>query len=164
MSVDDQSLTAALVEHKKLLGSEVVIDEPVKHISQMRGIIDLMLSRATKQHRANQLTHLVVELKAPKVKIGSDEVTQIQGYAFSVMSDPRFDKVGVTWNFWVISDTLDRYTEHLVQDETGVILSKPNVNIYAKTWAQVLDENRARLKFFQDHLNVQVDREASLQY
>ncbi|KVV37002.1 hypothetical protein WK81_25735 [Burkholderia ubonensis] len=164
LSVDDQSLTTALVEHKKLLGSEVVIDEPVKHISQMRGIIDLMLSRATKQHRANQLTHLVVELKAPKVKIGSDEVTQIQGYAFSVMSDPRFDKVGVTWNFWVISDTLDRYTEHLVQDETGVILSKPNVNIYAKTWAQVLDENRARLKFFQDHLNVQVDREASLQY
>ncbi|KVU01340.1 hypothetical protein WK62_18075 [Burkholderia ubonensis] len=164
LSVDDQSLTMALVEHKKLLGSEVVIDEPVKHISQMRGIIDLMLSRATKQHRANQLTHLVVELKAPKVKIGSDEVTQIQGYAFSVMSDPRFDKVGVTWNFWVISDTLDRYTEHLVQDETGVILSKPNVNIYAKTWAQVLDENRARLKFFQDHLNVQVDREASLQY
>ncbi|KVA06540.1 ATP-binding protein [Burkholderia ubonensis] len=164
LSVDDQSLTTALVEHKKLLGSEVVIDEPVKHISQMRGIIDLMLSRATKQHRANQLTHLVVESKAPKVKIGSDEVTQIQGYAFSVMSDPRFDKVGVTWNFWVISDTLDRYTEHLVQDETGVILSKPNVNIYAKTWAQVLDENRARLKFFQDHLNVQVDREASLQY
>ncbi|KWE58590.1 hypothetical protein WL76_06620 [Burkholderia ubonensis] len=164
LSVDDQSLTTALLEHKKLLGSEVVIDEPVKHISQMRGIIDLMLSRATKQHRANQLTHLVVELKAPKVKIGSDEVTQIQGYAFSVMSDPRFDKVGVTWNFWVISDTLDRYTEHLVQDETGVILSKPNVNIYAKTWAQVLDENRARLKFFQDHLNVQVDREASLQY
>jgi hypothetical protein len=70
----------------------------------------------------------------------------------------------VAWNFWVISDTLDKYTEHLVRDETGMILSKPNVNIYAKTWAQVLDENRARLKFFQDHLNVRVDREASLQY
>jgi hypothetical protein len=164
LSVDDRSLSAALVEHKKLLGTEVAIDEPVKHVSQTRGIIDLMLSRATKQHRANQLTHLVVELKAPKVRIGSDEVTQIQGYAFSVMSDPRFQKVGVTWNFWMISDTLDKYTEHLVRDETGMILSKPNVNIYAKTWAQVLDENRARLKFFQDHLNVRVDREASLQY
>jgi len=31
----------------------------VKHISQTRGIVDLMLSKATKQHRANQLTHLV---------------------------------------------------------------------------------------------------------
>ena len=164
LSVDDQSLTKALVEHKKMLDPKIIIDEPVKHISQTRGIVDLMLSRATKQHRANRLSHLVVELKAPKVPIGSDEVTQIQGYAFSVMADPRFSKVGVTWAFWVISDELQPYTEHLVKDETGLILEKPNVNIYAKTWAQVLDENRSRLKFFQDHLDVQVDRDASLKY
>jgi hypothetical protein len=164
LSVDDQSLTKVLVEHKKMLDPKIMIDEPVKHISQTRGIVDLMLSRATKQHRANRLSHLVVELKAPKVPIGSDEVTQIQGYAFSVMADPRFSKVGVTWAFWVISDELQPYTEHLVKDETGLILEKPNVNIYAKTWAQVLDENRSRLKFFQDHLDVQVDRDASLKY
>ncbi|MCA3799595.1 type I restriction enzyme HsdR N-terminal domain-containing protein, partial [Burkholderia sp.] len=164
LSVDDQSLTQVLIEHKKMLDPKIVIDEPVKHISQTRGIVDLMLSRATKQHRANRLSHLVVELKAPKVSIGSDEVTQIQGYAFSVMADPRFSKVGVTWNFWAISDQLATYTEQLVKDETGLILEKPNVNIYAKTWAQVLDENRARLKFFQDHLDVQVDRDASLKY
>lgn len=164
LSVDDQSLTKVLVEHKKMLDPKIMIDEPVRHISQTRGIVDLMLSRATKQHRANRLSHLVVELKAPKVPIGSDEVTQIQGYAFSVMADPRFSKVGVTWAFWVISDELQPYTEHLVKDETGLILEKPNVNIYAKTWAQVLDENRSRLMFFQDHLNVQVDRDASLKY
>jgi hypothetical protein len=164
LSVGDQSLTQALIAHKKALDPKIVIDEPVKHISQTRGIVDLMLSKATKQYRANRLSHLVVELKAPKVDIGSDEVTQIQGYAFSVMADPRFSKVGVTWNFWVISDKLAPYTEQLVRDETGLILEKPNVNIYAKTWAQVLEENRARLKFFQDHLNVQVDRDASLKY
>lgn len=164
LSVDDQSLTQVLVEHKKMLDPEIMIDEPVKHISQTRGIVDLMLSRATKQHRANRLSHLVVELKAPRVPIGADEVTQIQGYAFSVMEDQRFSKVGVTWAFWVISDELKPYTEHLVKDETGLILEKPNINIYAKTWAQVLDENRARLKFFQDHLDVQVDRDASLKY
>lgn len=164
LSVDDQSLTQVLVEHKKMLDPTIMIDEPVKHISQTRGIVDLMLSRATKQHRTNRLSHLIVELKAPKVPIGSDEVTQIQGYAFSVMADPRFSKVGVTWTFWVISDELKPYTEHLVKDDTGLILEKPNVNIFAKTWAQVLDENRARLKFFQDHLDVQVDRDASLKY
>jgi len=164
LSVDDQSLTQVLIEHKKMLDPKIVIDEPVKHVSQTRGIVDLMLSKATRQHRANQLSHLVVELKAPKVDIGSDEVTQIQGYAFSVMSDPRFAKVGVTWNFWVISDKLAPYTEHLVQDESGLILAKPNVNIYAKTWGQVLDENRARMKFFQDRLDVQVDKTSSLKY
>jgi len=165
LSVNDQSLTAALVEHKKLLRTEVVIDEPVKHIYQKLGILDLMLSKATKRHRANQLTHLVVELKAPKVKIGPDEVTQIQGYAFSVMEDARFSKVGVTWNFWVISDELTPYVEKLV-GESGILHKNPDANltIYAKTWAQILDENRARMKFFQDSLQVEADKPAALKY
>ncbi|WP_151073013.1 hypothetical protein [Cupriavidus oxalaticus] len=38
------------------------------------------------------------------------------------------------------------------------------LSIYAKTWGQVIEENRARLKFFQDALEVQADREASLKY
>jgi hypothetical protein len=164
LSVDDQSLTQVLVEHKKMLDPNVVIDAPVKHISQTRGIVDLMLSKATKLHRANQLTHLVVELKAPKVSIGAAEVTQIESYAFSVMNDPRFRQVGTTWVFWVISDELAPYTQHRVLDAAGLIHTKDNVSIYAKTWAQVLDENRARLKFFQDKLEVQVDKESSLKY
>ncbi|MNT73221.1 hypothetical protein D3C72_2118970 [compost metagenome] len=49
-------------------------------------------------------------------------------------------------------------------DAAGLIHSKDNVSIYAKTWAQVLDENRARLKFFQDKLEVQVDKASSLKY
>jgi len=163
LSVNDQSLTTALVEHRKALRSDIIIDEPVKHVFQTRGIVDLMLSRATRQHVANQLTHLVVELKAPKVKIGHEEITQIQGYAFSVMDDSRFSKVGVTWNFWVISDELTPYAEKLAGD-AGVLLTKPNVNIYAKTWGQILDENRSRLKFFQEHLDVQVDHDESLKY
>lgn len=164
LSVDDQSLTQVLVEHKKMLDPNVVIDAPVKHISQTRGIVDLMLSKATKQHRANQLTHLVVELKAPKVPIAAAEVTQIESYAFSVMNDARFKQVGTTWVFWVISDELASYTEHRVQDAAGLIHTKANLSIYAKTWAQVLDENRARLKFFQDRLEVQVDKASSLKY
>ncbi|KVS70173.1 ATP-binding protein [Burkholderia cepacia] len=165
LSVNDQSLTSALVEHQKLLRTEVVIDEPVKHIYQKQGILDLMLSKATKGHRANQLTHLVVELKAPKVKIGPDEVAQIQGYAFSVMEDARFSKVGVTWNFWVISDELTPYVEKLV-GESGILHKNPdsNLTIYAKTWGQILDENRARMKFFQDSLQVEVDKPAALKY
>ncbi|MCY1266704.1 Histidine kinase-, DNA gyrase B-, and HSP90-like ATPase [compost metagenome] len=164
LSVDDQSLTQVLIAHKKMLDPHVVIDAPVKHISQTRGIVDLMLSKATKQHRANQLTHLIVELKAPKVPVAAAEVTQIESYAFSVMNDPRFKQVGTTWVFWIISDELAPYTEHRVLDAAGLIHAKDNVSIYAKTWAQVLDENRARLKFFQDKLEVQVDKASSLKY
>jgi hypothetical protein len=43
-----------------------------------------MLSRATRRHRADDIEHLVVELKAPKVKIGADEITQALKYAMAV--------------------------------------------------------------------------------
>lgn len=36
LSVDDQSLTEVLRSHKKILGEDIVIDAPVKHVSRAR--------------------------------------------------------------------------------------------------------------------------------
>lgn len=164
LSVDDQSLTEVLRKHRKLLGDHLVIDEPVKHITKTRGIVDLMLSKAIRQHRANTLTHLVVELKAPSVKINADEVMQVEKYAFSVMKDERFRNVDTTWVFWAISDDLGDYATQRMNDSSGLILSKANISIFVKTWAQVIDENRARLQFFQERLEFQADRQSSLKH
>ena len=63
--VSDKDLRNVLVKHKKLLGSPISIEDPVKVVGQKRAIIDLMLSRSTRRHRADDIEHLVVELKAP---------------------------------------------------------------------------------------------------
>lgn len=164
LSVDDQSLTEVLRKHKKLLGEDTVIDAPVKHVSQERGIVDLMLSRATRQHRANGLTHLVVELKAPLVKIDGKEIGQIEGYAASVVTDERFRNVGVQWQFWAISDDLGPVGKFRVGQGDGEIMRQGNVSIYLKTWSQVIDENRARLQFFQEKLEYQADKGSALRH
>jgi hypothetical protein len=164
ISVDDQSLTEVLRKHKKLLGEEVVINEPVRHISKDRGIVDLMLSRAIRRHRMNDLTHLVVELKAPKVKIDAKEITQVEEYAFSVMADERFRNVRTTWQFWVVSDDFGEYARGRITDESGAILTKDRFSIFVKTWAQVIEENRIRLQFFQERLEYQADKGASLKH
>jgi hypothetical protein len=164
LSVDDKSLTEVLRKHRKLLGDDIVIDEPVKHIFQERGIVDLMLSRAIRRHKADELNHLVVELKAPKVKIDMEEVTQIEGYALSVMSDERFKNVDTVWAFWVISDDYGDYAKYRMINTNGVIKEAENISIWIKTWAQVLDENRARLQFFQERLEYQADKDTSIQY
>ena len=164
LSVSDKGLTAVLQKHRKLLGDEIVIDRPVKHISQERGIVDLMLSRALRRHRADELEHLVIELKRPKVKIDDDGVTQIEKYAITVASDERFRTVnGVRWTFWAISDDVDQYAAYRM-DERGVISSKNNVTVGIKTWAQIIEENKARLQFFQEKLEHQVDDETALQH
>ncbi len=164
LSVDDQSLTEVLRKHRKLLDDDIVIDDPVKHISQERGIVDLMLSRTIRRHKADELTHLVVELKAPKVKIDDEAVTQIEKYAFSVKKDERFRGVNTTWVFWAISDDYGDYASQRMTDSSGLIYKKDNAAIYVKTWAQVIDQNRARLQFFQERLEYQADKGTSLKH
>lgn len=164
LSVDDQTLTEVLRSHKKLLGEDIIIDEPVKHVSQTRGIVDLMLSRAIRRHKANDLYHLVIELKRPKVKITAKEIIQTKGYAASVMKDERFRSVNTQWVFWAISDDFDDSAEFDMQDSSGIIHSKQNCKIYVKTWAQVIDENRVRLQFFKERLEYQADKGNSLKF
>jgi hypothetical protein len=166
LSVDDMSLTEVLRKHKALLGEDIVIDVPVKHVSQTRGIVDLMLSRQIRRHRANDLTHLVVELKAPNVKIDSGEISQIEGYAASVTADERFRNVDVKWVFWVISDDVGPVGKFKIGENTssGLIHKSANVSIHIKTWAQVLDDNRARMQFFQERLEFNVDKGDALKH
>ena len=70
LTVDDQSLTAVLRKHRKLIGEQTVIDQPVKQIDGKVGIVDLMLSRSVPQNHADEREHLIVELKRPSVKVG----------------------------------------------------------------------------------------------
>jgi hypothetical protein len=166
LSVNDKSLTEVLKQHRKLVGDDIVIDEPVKHISKTRGIIDLMFSRALRRHRAEELEHLIVELKAPRVKIDTDEITQIEHYAISVAEDSRFRTAnGVKWTFWVLSDDIGKYGEFRLKSTTnGIIQQSGNVTIGIKTWAQIIQENKARLQFFQEKLEHQADQGASLKF
>lgn len=162
LSVSDRGLTAVLAKHREILGNEIVIDKPVRHVSQERGIVDLMLSRTLRRHRADELEHLIVELKRPQVKIGDKEVAQIEKYAISVAADERFRTVkGVKWTFWAISDDVDKYARYRM-GEGGVISSKDNILVGIKTWGQVVEENKARLQFFQERLEHQVDDSSTL--
>ena len=151
-------------KHRKLLGEDIVIDSPVKHISQERGIVDLMFSRTLQRHRADELEHLVVELKRPRVKISDKGVTQVEKYAITVAKDERFRTVdGVKWTFWAVSDDVDQYGAYRM-DERGVISSKNNVTVGIKTWGQIIQENKARLQFFQEKLEHQVDDQIALKH
>jgi hypothetical protein len=163
LSVDDRSLTEVLRKHLKAQGMEGEVDAPVRHVSKTRGIVDLMLSRAIRRHSASDLTHLVVELKAPKVKVDAKEIVQIEEYANSVMADERFRGLNVCWSFWLLCDDYGSYARSRIGDSnTGMITTRDNFRIYVKTWAQVLEDNRSRLQFFQEKLEYQVDRDTSL--
>lgn len=165
----DKDLTNVLRAHREKLDPHLVVDEPVKLVYRTRGIVDLMLSRSQKRHRANDFEHLVIELKAPKVKLNASHVTQIEDYARAVAKDPRFHRVaGVRWHFWLISDEYDEYVEERIMggpDPLRRLISKTaTAAIGIKTWGEILDENRSRLQFVQEKLEHNADEGQALSY
>lgn len=158
----DRELTTVLKAHKEKLDPDLIIDEPVKLLIRKRGIVDLMLSRAQKRHRADDYEHLVVELKAPKVKLTSKELTQIKDYALSVARDDRYHRVkGVKWHFWLVSDSYDDFVQSEIASgpdpDRRLINRGPNFSIGVKTWGEILDENNARLQFVKQALEHNAD-------
>lgn len=169
LTVDDQSLTEVLRKHRTLLGDDVVIDSPVKRIDGKVGIVDLMLSRSVPQSRADELEHLVVELKRPSVKVGADEISQTEKYAYTVANDERFRHVKTSWNFWVVSNDLDAFAQVKTRQKDrprGLVSDADDgrVKVWVKTWAEILTEGKGRMRFVQEHFQANVDPDRSLKY
>ena len=68
-----------------------------------------------------------------------------------------------TWTFWAISDDVSQYAAFRM-DDRGVISSKDGVSVGIRTWGQIIEENKARLQFFQEKLEHQVDDETALKH
>lgn len=167
--VSDQDLKRVLERHKKHLDPSISIDDPVKVVGKKRGIIDLMFSRVTRRHRADDREHLVVELKSPSIKIGADAITQAKKYAMAVLGDDRFHTVkGISWHFWLVSNAYDDYARNEI--DTGpdpdrrLIMRGANVKVGIKTWGELIEENRARLQFFQETLQHTADESAAMRH
>lgn len=165
----DKDLTNVLKAHKDKLDPDIIIDEPVSVVGKSRGIVDLMLSRSQRRHRANDIEHLVIELKAPKVVLSAKDMTQIEGYALAVEKDARFNGVqGLKWHFWLVSD---EYNEEVAARIEGgpdpqrrLISRRTRVSVGVKTWSEIIEENLARLQFIKDALEHKVDDGQALAY
>ncbi|MFZ4603858.1 MAG: ATP-binding protein [Caulobacterales bacterium] len=169
IAADDQNLTNVLRKHLALIGEDVVVDDPVKRTDGSDGVVDLMLSRCIMRPGTAEREHLIVELKRPSVDIGLAEANQIESYAMAVIDDPRFKDTRTRWVFWAIAKDIkpdvrrraaqaNRPAGILYQDAEG------RVTVWVKTWAEVLEDARARMRFFQDMLGYTPDRDASREH
>lgn len=168
LMVSDQSLDAVLKRHLQELGRVPGPGglSPVLREDGRKGIIDLLLGRA---HRGSVgREHLVVELKAPKVRIGQTEVAQIKSYAKAVVGDPQFRDARVAWDFWVISTEMD----DVVREDAGapnrppgcIAEWKDGVRIWARTWSEIIDDCEDRLHFYRERLNHDPATEHAVEY
>ncbi|MCC3653358.1 ATP-binding protein [Streptomyces sp. S07_1.15] len=166
LHVSDRSLNEVLRRHCHLLGREAPSCEPVLRADGRKGIVDLMLSRASRQ-RQGERHHLVVELKRPSVLLGMAELGQISGYAQAVMGDDRFRDTRVTWDFWLIGNTVDgnlRQMAHQRGRAPGCAVDQPSYRVWVRTWGEVIQDFEERLRFYREQLEYESTSQHAMDY
>jgi hypothetical protein len=165
----DRGLKAVLERHRDLLAPDIDIEDPVRVYNQKTAIVDLMFSRTMRRHRSDSIEHLIVELKAPSVVIGADETTQIRKYHLAVTGDERFNTVqGLRWHFIVVSNAYDELTKADLDSgpdsDRRLLMRNSRATVAVRTWGEIIDENKARLQFFQESLQHSATSEQAMAY
>jgi hypothetical protein len=169
LTVSDRGLTEVLKKHLELTERTVLDDSPVTLIDDGKGILDLVLSRTIPQTNPTEHEHLVIELKRPSFKLDSESITQVEKYAFAIAADERFRDTTTSWSFWVVSNDYDDFVRQRAsqsgQPRGQIYISEDKrLRISVRTWAILLDECRARLRFFQERLAYNATHESGLEY
>lgn len=168
LTTSDKSLDTVLAKHQSLLGRPTEDDpEPVRGEDGGIAIIDLMLSRKVPHSSADSREHLIVELKRPSVKITLDVHQQITKYAFAVSGDERFRDTNTRWVFWAVSNEISADVQKLAamsNKPRGQTFEGGDLEIWVKSWGQIIEDCRSRLQFFQQELQYEASDESALAY
>lgn len=158
LMVSERGLTEVLKRHLHNLRPQGTAQvTPVSTPEGRTGRVDLMLSGKALEYGRSR--HLVVELKAPHIQAGIAELNQIQGYAGAVTGDAQFQGVTAEWDFTLVTterhDSIRMQTSQADRPNGLVNVSvegNQTVRVWARTWAEVFEECRNRLTYYQQLL------------
>lgn len=161
-------LEEVLKKHLEKLGKREDDIEPVEVGEGKTGRVDLMLQKAI-QPRTGEYDYLIVELKRPSKKINGEVLTQIKQYANAVARDERFRDIKIRWKFVVISNDLDDFAKSEASQkgrQRGIVSEYDDLNItvWARSWADVINDARSRLYFFNTQLDYEANRDSARAY
>ena len=101
--------------------------------------------------------NLILELKAPKVKLTVEVLRQIQDYMYIVANEKEFNTQLRVWKFIAICSELDDYVKYSLEEAKDkgkrfLVTSLLNYEIYVMTWADVFKDFELRHSFLLDKL------------
>lgn len=168
LTASDETLRRVLLKHLHLLGEDVAYDDVMPR-SQEGGqalVPDLVLSGSASSYSRSR-EYLVVELKRPSVRLGKEELDQIEAYAIAITDDDGFGQPGVSWDFWLVGNDYDSYVARKLRtpgNPHGCALVSPKFRVRVRTWAEVLADAEHRHRYIEQALASTSDEEAGIVY
>ena len=155
MMNSERGLTQLLRTHLRLSGLPQKNVRPVKRWDGKGGRVDLHLAAKSQEH--DRVRHLIVELKAPGLEIGRDELNQVEDYGNAILSNPHFHSSTAQWDIILVGTDLQNVAANRIHPQEAElgrfwapapVEGGPQVKCYVRRWRDILDENRRRLDFF----------------
>ncbi|MBE0597458.1 MAG: ATP-binding protein [Desulfuromonadales bacterium] len=164
----EERLEEVLIKHLDKLGKREDDPAPVAVGEGKTGRVDLLFHKVV-QPRSGEYDYLVVELKRPSKKIDDEVLTQVKKYAVAVATDERFHDVPTRWTFIAISNDLNDFAKSEANQRNrpkGMVLDNAelNITVWARTWADVINNARSRLRFVNEQLAYEADRDSAKEY
>lgn len=133
-------------------------DKKEDHLKRL--IPDLYLWHDYKLNGNTEVKNLIVELKAPKVKIGREEYRQIDDQRMALQQNTRYKVENSNkWIFYVISSEIDKnIIEHELSGENKDIAynKDPNFIVYCKIWDELIRKAKLSLNKQKEDLQIQI--------
>jgi uncharacterized small protein (DUF1192 family) len=124
--------------------------------------IDAFMGRVVPNENPNHREYLLVELKRPSITVGRKEVDQLEDYVNAILAQPDFVNISTQWNFYLVTSEYDDVVKQRITQENrprGLFIDQPNHKVWIKSWAELVHDCEARLKFVQDKLMIEVSAE-----
>ncbi len=159
LGTSDQSLKNLLKAHIKKLGREDLIPEiPPEAVEDLTRIPDICLFEQICP-AYEKYEHLVIELKRPTFTLTMKELDQIRDYAFTVASNPMFDKARTKWHFILLGQDFNEEVRIALENQIvgdGNYYNAGNISISVFNWSKIIQDNKLKYEFLRSKLNLQL--------
>jgi hypothetical protein len=155
LATSDKSFREVVRKHRQKAGLADIDEETVASIQGVEQIPDLFLAAQRDYPIHPKHHHLLVELKAPRVVLGSEETEQVRKYADVISESAEFDKNSTFWDIYLVSakvsDRVDR-DRNQKDKEPGVLWQWETMTVWALEWSEIISRANEEMAFVKQHL------------
>jgi Histidine kinase-, DNA gyrase B-, and HSP90-like ATPase len=162
LTMHEAGLTQIMDRVSEQIATKRVRGTPVRKLDGKIGRIDSFMGRVVPNENPDHREYLLIELKKPSITIGRKETDQVEDYVNAILAQPDFINTSTQWNFYLVTSEYDDATRQRITQENrpiGLLIDKPNHKVWVKSWAELIRDCEARLKFVQDKLMIEVSTE-----
>lgn len=154
----DKNLKVSLETFEKITNSINGTETISMSTQEARQRIDIFLySQRVQEDSSSEM--LIIELKAPYVRLSLDVYNQIVRYANTIRKEPRFTGGNRVWRFFAICSTIDedvkiKYANFKQHGKNGLVDIIGNFELYALSWDDIFQSFEARHSFLLEKLKL----------